>query len=171
MSGADAKTMPVSREYEEGFERTFGERKPIKRGTFVSRCSECDGVVHGPDERLYRCPRCGKDTYGLVDISIAPPPAEAAINAPIMVDRFYENTCVTELDDKNRPLKVDIGSRMKHREYMKQRGLTTVDDYKDTWKKAEAERAKIRAGEPMPDRERRDQLGRVAYELEKRRRK
>jgi hypothetical protein len=34
----------------------------------------------------------------------------------------------------------DISSRRKHREYMKQKGLTTADDFKDTWARAARER-------------------------------
>jgi hypothetical protein len=34
----------------------------------------------------------------------------------------------------------DISSRKKHREYMKRNGLTTVDDFKNTWKEKAKER-------------------------------
>ena len=55
-----------------------------------------------------------------------------AKNAPIMAGRFYENTAATD--------GTDIGSRRKHRDYMKAHGLTTADDYTETWKRAEKER-------------------------------
>lgn len=53
-------------------------------------------------------------------------------------DRHYEGMRATD--------GADIGSRTKHREYMKAKGLTTIDDYKDTWAKAEKERAEFRSG-------------------------
>lgn len=34
----------------------------------------------------------------------------------------------------------DISSRSKHREYMRANNLTTVDDFKDTWAKAQEQR-------------------------------
>lgn len=38
----------------------------------------------------------------------------------------------------------DISSRTKHREYMKRHGLTTADDYKEAWAKAEKARTEYR---------------------------
>jgi hypothetical protein len=73
-----------------------------------------------------------------------------ALFAPIMVDRFYENTKATD--------GTDIGSRAKHREYMKRNNLTTIDDFSDEWRsrrKAEVERS--------DQRERRDILARETY--------
>lgn len=40
----------------------------------------------------------------------------------------------------------DISSRSKQREYMKRHGLTTADDFKDTWAKAQKERDLYRQG-------------------------
>ena len=37
-------------------------------------------------------------------------------------------------------------SRTQHREYMKQNGLTTVDDYTETFKQAEKERVAVKHG-------------------------
>lgn len=34
----------------------------------------------------------------------------------------------------------DISTRTKHREYMKAKGLATVDDFKETWAKAQEQR-------------------------------
>lgn len=41
---------------------------------------------------------------------------------------------------------VDISTRTKHRQYMKERGLTTADDYTQTWAKAQKEREARRTG-------------------------
>lgn len=46
----------------------------------------------------------------------------------------------------------DISTRTKHREYMKQRGLTTVDDFPQTFERAAQERAEFYQGAPDPER-------------------
>lgn len=43
-------------------------------------------------------------------------------------------------DGLRAPDGTDISSRTKHREYMKATGLTTADDYKETWAKAQESR-------------------------------
>jgi hypothetical protein len=43
-------------------------------------------------------------------------------------------------DGLKAPDGTDISSRSKHREYMKATGLTTADDFKQTWAKAQVER-------------------------------
>lgn len=64
----------------------------------------------------------------------------------------------------------DIGSRRKHREYMRIHGLTTADDFKDTWAKEERKREAFDRGDiQMPGL--RDTIGRAMYEREKRGRK
>jgi len=40
----------------------------------------------------------------------------------------------------------DISTRSKHREYMKKNGLTTMDDFKQTWADAAKERAEYYQG-------------------------
>lgn len=128
-TGADAKTMPVTPEYAENHARIFGDReRPVGGGRrcYVSRCSACDGVSFEPKALLFDCPRCnGKDCYGLVDASSAPPLPEEARSAPIMVDRFMEGAVSTE--------GVDIGSRQKRRDYMRATGATDASDYGPGW--------------------------------------
>lgn len=43
-------------------------------------------------------------------------------------------------DGLRAPDGTDISTRTKHREYMKAKGLTTTDDYKETWAKAKESR-------------------------------
>lgn len=50
-------------------------------------------------------------------------------------DRSYDGMKATD--------GTDISSRTKHREYMKANGLTTVDDYKDTWSQNQAKRERL----------------------------
>lgn len=106
----DIKTRPQTKEYDEGYDRTFGkDRRPV-RGRWIW------------DEREQR----------LVEASEYRA-AERALDAPIMVDRFYENT-VSPIDG------TDIGSRRKHRDYMRAHGLAPADDFKGTWAEKERER-------------------------------
>ena len=66
----------------------------------------------------------------------------------------------------------DISSKAKHREYMRINGLTTADDYKETWAKAAEQRAAYftDGGGAAEHKERREQLGRAFYEAERRKR-
>jgi len=85
-----------------------------------------------------------------------PPQAK---NAPICAGRFYENTVAQD--------GADIGSRKKHREYMRAKGLTMMSDYRETWKNAEKRREK----ELSPDwdkKQRREDVARAWYERTKR---
>lgn len=59
--------------------------------------------------------------WGFVDVNDLGPEPELAANAPILAGRFYENTAATD--------GTDIGSRRKHRDYMKAKGWTTSSDY------------------------------------------
>jgi hypothetical protein len=86
------------------------------------------------------------------------PKGEMAIHANIMVDRFYEGIRLTD--------GTDVGSRRKHRAYLKEHGYTTADDYTETWKKAAEERKKIESGE-IDQKERREIIGKALYEAGK----
>ena len=76
---------------------------------------------------------------------------------PVFGDSHYDGMQATD--------GTPIDTRRKHREYMRANGLTTADDYIETWKRAEADRQ--RTGEPS--RERRESLGRAIYEAERKR--
>ena len=108
---------------------------------------------------VYRPNHPAANERGFVDVRELEPEPERALDAPIMVDRWYEGARM--LDG------TDVGSRQKHRQYLKDRGLTTMDDFTNEWAKAEKERQNIRAG-IMPDsKERRNEIGRILYEVEK----
>lgn len=108
---------------------------------------------------LYRPGHPKASERGFVSIDdLGEEPAVRALDAPFAVGRFYENQCTVEGHD--------IGSRRKHREYMKQNNLTTMDDYKETWKRAEHIR---KHGDPADRKARREAVGRAAYEVEKKR--
>ncbi len=63
-----------------------------------------------------------------------PPGKKGALNhlGGLWGDRHYDGLRATD--------GADIGSRKKHREYMKRTGLTTADDFSQTWAKAKEQR-------------------------------
>jgi putative FmdB family regulatory protein len=61
-----------------------------------------------------------------------------AVHNPLAGDRAYAG--LRTLDG------VDVSTRSKHRAYMKERGLTTADDYRGEWKRAAEARAQAEAG-------------------------
>lgn len=81
------------------------------------------------------------------------------------VDRHYEGLRATD--------GTDIGSRRKHQEYMRINGLTTADDFKETWAKAAEKRAQFfnGGGDAAEHKARQETIGRVMYELERKGRK
>lgn len=134
VAGQAIKTDPLSKEYEENFDRIFKRREAQKGGRWI-----------WDEERQKLVPA---EEYR----------ERMAIHSSIVTDRFYENTQATD--------GTDIGSRRKHREYMRRNNLTTVDDFKGHFAAAEKERAAIRSGE-NDRKERREALARAMYHLHK----
>lgn len=62
----------------------------------------------------------------------------AADSGALWGDRGY--------DGQRAPDGTDISTRTKHREYMRSRGITTIDDYTNEFKQAEKKRASAMAG-------------------------
>lgn len=64
----------------------------------------------------------------------------------------------------------DLSTRRRHREYMKRNGLTTADDFKETWRKADIDRATFytTGGD---SKERRETIARTYHQLESRKRR
>jgi hypothetical protein len=85
------------------------------------------------------------EDYGYVE-------GDVALNAPVLVDRFYENTAATD--------GTDIGSRRKHREYMKRTGLAPSSDFSPGW----YERQRRGAAQEQ-HKERREAVARATYEV------
>jgi hypothetical protein len=71
-----------------------------------------------------------------MDRKLSVVPASAGAYA-LAGDRHYEGMRATD--------GTDIGSRSKHREYMKRNNLTTIDDFSKTWSKAAEERQAFRS--------------------------
>lgn len=139
MRGTAANEPVVSqartREWDEGYDRTFGADRKPQRGRWV----------WDPDAKR------------LVDASTYQPPPQA-VNAPILAGRFYENTAAID--------GTDIGSRAKHRRYMKEHGLTIASDYTNQWKRDEEKRKAAREGH-IPSKTRREALERAMYRISK----
>jgi hypothetical protein len=72
-------------------------------------------------------------------------PGSASSN-PLAGDRHYEGLGATD--------GTNVGSRTKHREYMKSNNLALTSDFKNTWAQAAQERQTLRAGESSNERKR-----------------
>ena len=88
-----------------------------------------------------------------------PPPR----HVPVVGDRHYDGLTATD--------GTPIDTRTKHREYMRQRGLTTADDYTGEWQKAAEYRERVftEGGDWKDKKERREQIERAMHEVSKRR--
>lgn len=94
--------------------------------------------------------------YDLIEVSedYVPPPM-AAHNA-LAGDRHYDGLRATD--------GTPIDSRSKHRAYMQQHGLTTADDYHQTWAKAKEMRDAYRTN-GIGGAVTRDDIGRAIHKL------
>jgi hypothetical protein len=101
------------------------------------------------------------DTGELVALEVSPD-YEPPVRTQVSMDRHYENTAATD--------GTDIGSRRRHREYMKQHNLTTADDYKETWAKASQQRQDFFEGRHR-DSQLREAIGRAWHDLERKRKR
>ena len=70
--------------------------------------------------------------YDLIEITDDYQPKVRADSGALWGDRSY--------DGLRAPDGTDISTRTKHREYMKAAGVTTMDDFKDSWAKAKESR-------------------------------
>jgi hypothetical protein len=103
----------------------------------------------------YRCATCGRltDTFmSIREYADAPPtfvccavPMERFFTSPrcpllsmLANDRHYQD--LMTLDG------VDVSSRAKHQAYMKEKGVTTMDDFSQTWARAARDRADATQG-------------------------
>jgi len=87
----------------------------------------------------------------LVDISDAPPVELRADSGALWGDRGYTDCRATD--------GTLLDTRTKHREYMRARGLTTADDFKQQWQRESGSRDQFYTS--APDRERAHQIARA----------
>jgi len=109
--------------------------------TYSFRCQKCEktlDVFRTISDHL-RSPRplicCGE----VADRYFPPGPRVNALDNALAGDRHYIGLSAQD--------GTDISSRSKHREYMHRHGLTTADDYTETWAKAQKAREAYRRGE------------------------
>ena len=72
--------------------------------------------------------------YELIEVTDDYTPAMRTDSGALWGDRSY--------DGMKAPDGTDISTRTKHREYMKANGVTTMDDFKETWAQAKVSREK-----------------------------
>jgi len=107
----------------------------------------------------FRCPGCGAITNAMMSIReyVAAPPV--FVHCGQTSERFFEvvpamaltNALASErhYDGLRAQDGTPIDTRAKHRAYMRERGLTTIDDFKQTWaKEAEARTARLAGEDP-----------------------
>jgi hypothetical protein len=100
--------------------------------------------------------------YDLIEVSTDyEPPARSNTDGVLWNDRSYDGLQATD--------GTPIDSRTKHREYMKDRGLTTIDDFKGEWAEARKKRDAYYTGQPGSGSVRREDVARAIAQLERRR--
>lgn len=105
----------------------------------------------------FKCPQCGvvRDLFATISDYISPDFKPPECHAPMhrfftAADPMHALDALTSdaiYDGLKAPDGSDISTRAKHREYMKRNNLTTIDDFTETWKRNEQERASTLAGE------------------------
>jgi hypothetical protein len=70
--------------------------------------------------------------FELIEVPEDYQPALATDSGALWGDASYDGMRATD--------GTDISTRSKHRDYMRANNLTTMDDFKDTWAKAQAQR-------------------------------
>ena len=97
--------------------------------------------------------------FDFIEVTSEYTPESRNSDATLWNDRSYDGLRATD--------GTDISSRSKHREYMKQMGYTTVDDFQKTWDKAAQQRAEYYTEGPRQ--EVRQDLLRIIEQLQSRR--
>lgn len=106
--------------------------------TYDYKCKECgheDSVVQSIS--AYCSAQIVPNCHGPMERKISVVPSSGLSNV-LAGDRYYDGLRASD--------GTDISSRTKHREYMKRTGLTTADDFKGEWKKAEERRREVKSG-------------------------
>ena len=112
----------------------------------------------------YRCKECGKEDsviqsissycnapirpqcHGEMERKLSVSPAMSGLANALAGDRHYDGMQATD--------GTPIDTRTKHRQYMKEKGLTIMTDFTQTWKDAAKERAVIASGQSTAERKR-----------------
>lgn len=139
----DPRSMPQSKEFDAGFDRTFGKPKAKNKGgrwVFNEKTKKLEPVGAGwvnPDSE----------------------------RVPVFTDRYLEGMRTYDTGE-------DIGSRAKRKAYMKRHGLADPQDFTEHRVKMQKKRADYLAGTDQEMRkEWRETFGRKLYEIESRKRR
>lgn len=103
---------------------------------------------------------------GLIEVQRAAPQPRVHL----ITDRAYENltpvisNLARDKDGNVEVARVDISSRSKHRQYMKENGLALMDDFKETWASAAQERERFATAQ-QDDKAIREELNRQMYRV------
>lgn len=112
--------------------------------TYDYKCSCCDRTesVFQSISEYCRDPKRPYCVHGgdmvVMDRVLSVVPAMSGLANALAGDRHYDGMRASD--------GTDISTRSKHRAYMKAKGLTTADDYQQTWAKAAEERKALRNG-------------------------
>lgn len=141
VAGKPIQTGTQTKEWDEGFSRTFGERKPA-RGRFVytQGGEPLESPIH-------------------VDAEWKQPDSGPTLKSE---EEVYGS--LTPATDGSR-----LDTRRRHREYMQANNLTMDSDFKGVWAEAEKKREAMYRGD-FDHKARREAIERAAYDVEKKRR-
>lgn len=109
--------------------------------TYDYQCTACGGTgsIFQTISEYCRAPQrpqcCGEEMERRLSVV----PAMSGLANAMAGDRHY--------DGMRAPDGTDISSRTKHRQYMKEKGLTTADDFTGVWGKAQQQRELYRMGQ------------------------
>lgn len=107
--------------------------------TYDYQCRECrkiDSVYQSITDYINAPTR--PTCHGTMERRLSVVPAFSGLANALAGDRHYDGLRASD--------GTDISSRSKHREYMRAKGLTTIDDFTETFKRKEEERAALRSG-------------------------
>lgn len=98
----------------------------------------------------FRCDACGELVEPMIGLReyVEHPPVFIHCGHPMqrVIVRAPAVHCEADYTGLRASDGTDISTRTKHRKYMREHGLTTMDDFTETWKRAERERADRLAG-------------------------
>lgn len=184
VAGKAIQTGAQTKEWDEGFERTFGPK------VYFTRCASCDMALCEEDQGELICGTCNalppeqlkqlherlndeerrRKRGRFVYTSNGSPLPE-----PIQVGEEWRNPGHCASLKSEEEVYGSLGTatdgtrldtRKRHREYMKANNLTIDTDFKGTWEKAAEYRERMSKGD-FDHHSRRETIARAAYEVEK----
>lgn len=124
--------------------------------TYDYRCAVCEteASVFQTMREYSEAPIVPQCRHGNMERKLSVVPGLSGLANALAGDRHYDGLRASD--------GTDISSRTKHRQYMAQKGLTTADDFSNTWKQAAKEKAEYRSATKQ-DKETREIVARQVY--------